>query len=154
MSKILWVINVVFFFYLVFVRSEIKFYRYLHQELPHEVLQLVKQAHKGEPFNTEPYIYVSADMRKMLTYPLTVEQAEMIGSTQYPVTENNFEYELVAHSYKKNVLFLTALITIDYCDTAKNIDLHFHKIQFLIKCGGTRKRDSWEILSVEYDMKK
>lgn len=154
MGDILSVISTIIFIYYIFVRSTVNFYKWLHRELPYEVLKLVKQAHKGESFSTEPYIYVSSDMRKLLTYPLTIEQAEMIGSTQYPVTEDNFEYELMAHSYNKNILCVTVLITIDYCDTAKDIDLHFNHIQLCIKCGGSRKRDSWEIISVEYDMNK
>ncbi len=153
MADILSVIITISFVY-CFVKSMINDRRWLHQEFPNEVLKLVKQAHKGESFSTDPYIFVSSDMRELLTYPLTIEQAEMIGATQYPVTEDNFEYELVTHSYKKDILYVTALITIDYCDTAKDIDFHFHHIQLCIKCGGSRKRGSLEIISVEYDMNK
>lgn len=58
MADILSVISTLFIVYF-FVKSMLDMRRWFHQQLPNEVLKLVKQAHKGESFSTEPYIYMS-----------------------------------------------------------------------------------------------
>ena len=123
-----------------FVHKSLWDFRKLNDEIncyfPHQLVKIVEQAQRNHRFETDPHISVSAGMRRKLMHPLTEEQVLMISGTQYPVTENSFEYELAGHSNKKNELNATVMVNIDYCDTAKDIDIHHHNVPLNIKCAG------------------
>ena len=118
--------------------------------IPHQLVKLVQQAHRYESFNTDPYISVGADMRQKLMHPLTIEQAKAIGNTDYIIEKNCITYKLDSYAYVKGVLCAVVLVTIEYCDKKKGIDLHYPCIPYYIKCSGNSKRGGFEIISVEY----
>lgn len=122
----------------------------LKYHLPFQVLKLVQQAHANREFNTEPHITVSAEMREKLTYPLGPSIAAIIGTTEYPVTENDIKYDVAESKYINNDLHVTVSINIDYCDTAKHIDVHYHNILMHIVCSPSKYTGLY-ISSVEHN---
>ena len=132
------------------IATDKQFDDYLNYTIPYQLVKIVRQAQRYESFETDPHISVGADMRQKLMYPLTLEEAKAIGSNEYIVEEDNIHYELESHAYVKDVLCATVNVNIDYRDSQKGIDVHYHGIKLYIKCAGNRKRMGLEIISVEH----
>ena len=119
--------------------------------IPHLLLKLVQQAQQFEEFDTDPKISVSADMREKLAYPLTAQQAMMIGSTDYIVEQDMIYSRIVSNWQFDGAHCAKIMVNIDYVDSKKGLDLHFHDIALTVKCSYNPKRGRAEVISVEHD---
>ena len=127
-----------------------EFHDTFRYSMPYQVLKLVQQAHANQEFNTDPHIRVSPKMRKKLIYPLNPTLAVINGATEYPVTEHEFIYDIADSGYVKDDLHVTISVNIDYCDTAKHIDVHYHDVLLYIICSPSRDA-GLQITSVEHN---
>ncbi|MBQ4088593.1 MAG: hypothetical protein IJC56_01750 [Clostridia bacterium] len=117
--------------------------------MPNQLVKIVRQAHRFERFDTDPPISVGADMRYKLMYPLTVEQAQAIGSNRL-VEEDSIYHKLHSYVWLDSTLSAVVDCRIHYKDSKRGIDLHYDNVQLHIKCAGNPKRAGWEIVSVEH----
>ena len=129
----------------VYKKHEVLFGDPWSDNFPYQLLKLVQQAQRCEEFDTEPEISVSAEMHEKLVYPLTLQQAQMIGSTDY-IVEQDMIYSRLASNWIFDGCFCARIIVnIDYVDSKKGLDLHFHDVALTVKC------NTVEVVSVEYD---
>ena len=149
-SSIVTVIAIVGFIMYNYIKQDNSLHNTLKYQLPFQVLKLVQQAHTNSKFSTDPYIKVSAEMREKLLYPLNPVLASINGSTKYPVTEHEFKYDVVESKYISNDLHVTISINIDYCDTSKHINVHYHDVLMYIVCSPD-KEIGLHISSVEHN---
>ena len=118
--------------------------------VPNQPVDLVRQAHMGESFNTAFNIPVSANERQLLMYPLTQELVEIIRTTsRFACQKKEFSYRLTDCKFTDNELSGTVLATIQFQDDAKGINLDYRDVPIRIKLGG-KPGKGWHIDSIEY----
>lgn len=120
-------------------------------EISHgELKKLLRQVHTGESVRTDPPIAVSVEMREKLAYPLGAGVTSVIGGTEYPVSRCEFNYSILSSEWRRRVLYVTAQIDIDYCDTAAGIDEHHHGVTMHIALVPNRNYSGLKVVGVEY----
>ena len=107
---------------------------YFEDIIPNQILQLVQQTHSNKKLITYPTILIDEDIRHKLMYPLDRNIIEAISTTLYPVTEHSFEYSILHTEWHRPNLTVTVQINIDYCDTVKNLNIHYDHLNMQITC--------------------
>ena len=73
-------------------------------KIPHQLVELVQQAHQDAPFRTQFDIRVSPAMRDALCLPLTPEQLAVIRAAQKGVYSTYVKCELLSSTFKGSEL--------------------------------------------------
>lgn len=150
-SVLFWCIVIIIIIYFL-IKKDKEPNEYLDNILPWQMVLIVRQVHENKPFSTYHSLVISDELKAKLVYPLTAEMWNTINNTLYPVTERNIVYEI--GEYKNNRLEFegTVYVTIDYCDTSKDIDIHYNKVPIYIKFVRRFRKFKciMEVLEVEY----
>ena len=118
--------------------------------VPNQLVELVRQAQMGEPFQTALDILVGADDRQKLMYPLTQEQVETIRATSmFACQKKEFSCWLKEYRFTGSELSGIVLATIQFQDDAKGIRVDYRDVPIYIRLTG-RPGKGWRIDSVEY----
>lgn len=118
--------------------------------VPNQPVDLVRQAQKGESFNTAFDIPVSANERQLLMYPLTQELVESIRTTSiFECQKKEFSYRLTDYKFTADELSGTVLATIRFQDDAKGINLDYRDVPIRIRLKA-KPGKGWYIDSIEY----
>ena len=118
------------------IRDIKKSRKYLKETFPQQLVQLVRQAQAGLPFDTVANISVGADMRAKLCYPLTLEQVELIKATSYSQCQwKKFSYRLGEYKSTADELAGIVFVNIRFQDNSRNINLDYKEVPIYIRCG-------------------
>ena len=116
--------------------------------VPNQLIELVRQAQMGEPFQTALDILVGADDRQKLMYPLT--QVETIRATSmFACQKKEFSYQLKEYRFTGSELSGIVLATIQFQDDAKGIRVDYRDVPIYIRLAG-RPGKGWQIDETEY----
>lgn len=118
--------------------------------LPEQAVELVKQVHMGRGIDPDSNITVSEEMHEKLMYPLTRELIELIGSTEYPVSESTFNYGLIDTERGSGEIRVTVQADIDYHDTSNQAEAHCHNVLIYITFEMTPDL-GFRVISVEHN---
>lgn len=117
--------------------------------IPQQLVDLIQQAHKNQPFQTRWNIQVSDDMHTALRQPLTRQQLISLSEAAHDITGYEVSCYLVSH--RKKLRELSAVVNVSIHITSRSGSCDFH-------CSGTKLQltasfmpDSrvWELTSVE-----
>ena len=118
--------------------------------VPNQLVELVRQAQMGEPFQTALDILVGADDRQKLMYPLTQEQVEIIRETSmFACQKKEFSYRLKEYRFTGSELSGIVLATIQFQDDAKGIRVDYRDVPIYIRLTG-RPGKGCQIAEIEY----
>lgn len=120
--------------------------------IPQQLVELVQQAHKGEPFKTRMDIQVSPEMRDALCLPLTPEQLETMRAAGEGVYSRSVFCHLVSSRFKGGVLsgVVKVLVTVHSKYSKNDLVCPDTELRIVVRHNGRRyPMEAWEVVSVE-----
>jgi len=120
--------------------------------IPQQLVTLVRQAHKGEPFKTRMDIQVSPEMRNALCQPLTPQQLESMRAAEAGVYSRSVFCRLVSSCYTDGELSGVVWVSVKVHSRYSKNDLLFPgtELRIVVRRNGRQyPNDRWEVTSVE-----
>lgn len=77
---------------------------YLNYTIPQQLIQLVRQAHLGQPFHTLWNIEADDSMREALCAPLTASQIYRISQMKHDIISYSIDGYVISHKLKSKEL--------------------------------------------------
>lgn len=144
-----WIIGLTIYC-LVRMRREVKHLTKVKR--PHQLVELVQQAHQAGRIKTEFDIHVSERMRDALCAPLTQEQLATIRSAAPGTYSTYVKCELLSSTYKGDVLSGVVKSAVRVKSKFSEEPLVCPEVQLKITVSGNGKSyiaHRWEVTSVE-----
>ena len=120
--------------------------------IPQQLVTLVQQAHKGEPFKTRMDIRVSPEMRDALCLPLTPQQLETMRAAGEGVYSRSVFCHLVSSHFKGEVLSGVVKVSVTVHSKYSKNDVVYPdtELRIVVRHNGRRyPMEAWEVISVE-----
>ena len=120
--------------------------------IPQQLVTLVQQAHKGEPFKTRMDIQVSPEMRDALCQPLTPEQLATMRAAGEGVYGRSVFCYLVSSRFKGGELSGVVRVSVTVHSKYSKNDLVCPdtELRIVVRHNGRRyPMEAWEVVSVE-----
>lgn len=114
------------------IKGILNLYHYTKYTIPQQLVQLVKQAHMEQQFQTMWNIEVSDAMRDALRAPLTVQQLEAIFHAKNDITSKSVNCYVVSHKYRGNELSGIVNVSVDILSRSGLHDYHISNVKLQI----------------------
>lgn len=125
---------------------------YLNYTIPQQLVQLVKQAHLGQSFQTLWNIEVSNTMREALCAPLTANQICEIAQMKHDIVSYSINCYVLSHKLKSKELtgVVSVSLSIDSRSGACDYKYSGVKLRITVRHIGKSGVDNkWVVSSVE-----
>lgn len=139
------------------IRGLRDFRHYMKVEIPQQLVQLVRQAHYEEKFQTKWDIEVSDQMRDALLTPLTSQQVQMLRHMKEDICFRSVRCSLL--SYKHKGLELSGVVNVSIDIRSRSGQNTYYipnaKVRVIIRNTGNKNRidnninGKWYVSSVE-----
>ena len=121
-------------------------------EIPHQLVELVQQAHQDGPINTKFDIKVSSDMRDALCAPLTVEQLATIRAAEEGAFSRRVSCRLISSYYKggeiSGVVQVSVMVHSEY--SKRNLFCPETQLRIVVRHNGRKyPLGDWYVTEVE-----
>ena len=154
MTFIRWITWIVPLFLAVWytVRMIREHHHFDDEVIPQQLVDLVRQAHAGEPFKTRMGIRVSPEMRDALCLPLTTQQLESMRAAGAGVYSRSVFCRLVSSRYIGGELSGVVHVSVKVHSKYSRNDLLFPDAELRIVVrhnGGQTLMGEWVVTEVE-----
>ena len=114
------------------IKGILNLYHYTNYTIPQQLVQLVKQAHLEQQFQTMWNIEVSDAMRDALRTPLTVQQLEDILHAKNDIISRSVNCYIVSHKYRGKELSGVVNVSVDILSCSGLHDYHISNAKLQI----------------------
>lgn len=121
-------------------------------EVPQQLVELVRQAHQGGPFETKFGIVVSPAMCDALCAPITPDQLATIRAAGAGVFSRSVCCHLISSSFKGGVLSGMVQVLVTVHSKYSKTDLHYPetRLRIIVRHNGRKyPMGDWFVTSVE-----
>lgn len=137
----------------VYIVRMIRWHRHFFgSTIPQQLVELVRQAHSGEPFTTRMDIQVTPEMRDALCQPLTPQQLETMRAAGEGVYSRSVFCRLVSSRFKGGELSGVVWVSVKVRSRYSKNDLLFPdaELRIVVRHNGRKyPMEAWEVVSVE-----
>lgn len=127
-------------------------WHYLNYTIPQQFIQLVRQAHLGQPFQTLWNIEVDDSMRQALCAPLTESQICRIAQMKHDITRYSIDCYVITHKLRSKELTGVVSVSLNVDSQSGACDYHCSKVMLRIiirHIGRPGVDNRWVVSSVE-----
>ena len=119
--------------------------------IPHQLLQLVRQAHLGDSHQTTWDIRMSEEMRMALRAPLTAQQIQTLSQRSDDAISISVDGYVLSHKYRDRELSGVVCASIDISDRLGVCNYKYSdvKLRITIRQTGDPIDKRWAVSSVE-----
>lgn len=125
---------------------------YLNYTIPQQLVQLVRQAHLGQPFQTTWNIEVSDAMREALCAPLTARQIRIMSQMKDDIARYAVDGYVISHKLKPKELTGVVAVSLNVVSRSGECDYMCSKAKLRITVrhiGKAGLDNKWVVSSVE-----
>ena len=127
-------------------------WHFRHDTIPHQLVDLVRQAHLDVPFRTLWDIEVSSEMRNALLAPLTAEQINELSHSGEDIIKRSINCRVISHKLKDGELSGVVSVSVKYYSQSGTHNYAFsnEKLRIVVShIGPTGISKRWSVTSVE-----
>ena len=124
---------------------------YMHGTVPNQLMELVRQAHLGQQFNTLFNIEVSDEMRTALCAPLTQQQIQTIRLSKEDIISHSVDGYVISHKVRRRELSGVVSVSIDITSKSGNCNYKYSGVKLRItvnRLGDSAIDSKWTVTSV------
>lgn len=151
LNKALWTIGMIIMWGVFFIKSIHSLWVYSNLTVPHQLVDLVRQAHLEQEFHTIWDIEVSDAMRIALCTPLTQQQLQMLRQSKDDIASRSIDGYVISHKLRHRELIAVVSVSIDITSKSGNWNYRYSGMKLRItvsRIGKPMINSKWAVTSV------